>query len=134
MDFKMQPKVFNKLQNNYQVGKEMEHLAVLPTGTNIDLNNVKGNEFMADWMSDPGDTTTLYVFQKHVNTKKPVFSAIASSGKLSLNLNEKYVLQHDQTRAKICEATLMMTVEPAEYNDPQWAAIGFKKMSMMVFK
>ena len=128
------PRFYNKLQSNYQIGASMEHLSVLPTSTNINLNDVKKNEFMRDWASDANDTTVLYVFEKHVNTKKPVFSAIASAGLLNLNLNEKYVLQHDQTGAKICEATLKMTVEPHEYNDPSWGAIGFKSMSLMVFK
>jgi hypothetical protein len=139
MDKRMyhKPRFYNKAQSNYKLtGSSMEHLHVLPTGTNINFNDVKKNEFMANWMSDPADTTTLYIFEKHVNTKKTVYSAIASSGELDLNLGERYLLKHDQTLAKICEATLHMVVTPEEYKDPDHydICVGFKSMSLMVFK
>ena len=126
---------YYEASSNYKLtGSSMETLYVLPTGTNINLNDIKKNEFMEDSIKDPDDNTVLYIFEKHVNTKKPVFSAIASSGKLDLRVGEKYLLTHDQTHAKICEATLNTVISLTEYKNTSGKEFNFKSMSLMVFK
>lgn len=128
----------NFYNNNYQLtGTSMENLHVLPTGTNIKINDNLKNTFMADWLSDPNDTTILYVFEKHVPTKNVVFSAIASAGDINLVIGRTYMLKHDQTDARICKATLRYVIGNDELRDTEhYGVVGTiaKSMSLMVFK
>lgn len=122
---------------NYNLGKAIEDLYVLPTGTMVDFSDMKTrmkNMFMADWLSEKDNKTTAYIFEKKVNTKKPAFSAIISSGELDLVVGEEYDLRNDQSGARICRAKLYEVFSADEINDENWGTLGYRSMSLMVFK
>lgn len=124
--------MFHRPRRHYSLGKVIDQLHVLPTSTRLDLNHLNENIYMKDWISDPDDIATIYVFEKKVNTKNPAYSAIVSAGgPLSLDIGQEYDLIHDQTGARICRAKLENVINVNERKGGVWL---YKTMSMMVFK